>query len=192
MSDFLRPYLDLPKNKQIAINGYLINHSLGSAIQCILSGHSALEMVARTAPDTKVRLEILRNGELLEKTAAIFQELPGSVIPSASGKAHEEDGPPGGVVLGDLNLRIRQKLYIPQEVKGAVVTTIPPDSPAFQTGLREGNIILEVDRKSVKTPKMQSRFLRKTRITVFCCTSGVKVDAATWWSRKSDKQNFRI
>jgi serine protease Do len=38
-------------------------------------------------------------------------------------------------------------LQIPARVKGAIITSIEADSPAARQGLREGDIIMELDRR---------------------------------------------
>jgi serine protease Do len=67
-----------------------------------------------------------------------------------------EDGTPGkkdegvlnGVGVGDLTPETRTRLQIPARIKGALITNIDPESPAARQGLREGDIILELDRRA--------------------------------------------
>jgi serine protease Do len=41
-------------------------------------------------------------------------------------------------------------MNIPEQVQGAVITEVAPDSAAYQAGLRPGDVITELDRKPVK------------------------------------------
>ena len=52
-----------------------------------------------------------------------------------------------GVGVGDLTAEMRAQTQIPARVKGALITSIEPDSPAARQGLREGDIIMELDRR---------------------------------------------
>ena len=56
-----------------------------------------------------------------------------------------------GVYVEDLFNRFRNEYNIPNSVRaGAVVTQVDPTSAAADAGLREGDVILEIDRKPVK------------------------------------------
>ena len=54
-----------------------------------------------------------------------------------------------GVGVGEITPQIRDQLQLPPKVKGALVTNVDPDSPSAKQGLREGDIILELDKKLV-------------------------------------------
>ena len=55
-----------------------------------------------------------------------------------------------GVGVADLDQNTRAELNIPEQVQGAVITEVAPDSAAYQAGLRPGDVITELDRKPVK------------------------------------------
>ena len=48
---------------------------------------------------------------------------------------------------------IRTALNLPKEVQGAVIADIDEDSPAAKAGLREGDVIQEVNKQLVKSAK---------------------------------------
>jgi serine protease Do len=55
-----------------------------------------------------------------------------------------------GVGVQDLDGKIRQQLDVPSEVQGAVVTDLDQNSAASEAGLREGDVIMEINRQPVK------------------------------------------
>jgi serine protease Do len=45
---------------------------------------------------------------------------------------------------------VRQQVQIPADVRGALVGRVQPGSPADNAGLREGDVILQVNRKDTR------------------------------------------
>src|SRR5262245_4702484 len=59
----------------------------------------------------------------------------------------------GGVALTNINDDIRTALNLPKDVQGAVIADIDAESPAAKSGLREGDVIQEVNKQPVKSAK---------------------------------------
>jgi serine protease Do len=109
--------------------------------------------VAQCAPGTKVTLKVLRQGR--EKTFEVtLKELPNQTLASKGGGGEQGDTTSdalNGVTVGDLDSATRNQLNIPARVRGAVVVDIDQDSPAYEAGLRQGDIIQEINREPVKS-----------------------------------------
>jgi serine protease Do len=114
------------------------------------SRHLKLE-VAQTPPGSEVPVKILRDGKTKELQVTL-KELPKSdeLAQNSSGAESSSDAL-NGVVVSDLNSTVRERLDLPKDIQGAVVTGVDPDSAAYEAGLREGDIIREINRKPVKT-----------------------------------------
>ena len=52
--------------------------------------------------------------------------------------------------MSDLDQQTRQELKVPDNVKGVVITEVQPDSPAAEAGLKQGDVIEEINRHPVK------------------------------------------
>ena len=52
-----------------------------------------------------------------------------------------------------------RRLRAPSDTEGVLVSDVEQGSPAFRQGLARGDIILQVNRKSVKSPQEASRAL---------------------------------
>ncbi len=56
-----------------------------------------------------------------------------------------------GVEVSDIDAAARRQLNLPANVSGAVVTSVDPESNSADAGLRQGDVILEIDRHPVRT-----------------------------------------
>ncbi len=107
--------------------------------------------VAEVKPGQTVPIEVLRDGSAKLLRVAIGQASNNDLFAKAARNAYEEDpGALRGVMIGELNGKLRQELGIPREVQGAVVLGLQGYSAAAQAGLRPGDVILSVNRKEVR------------------------------------------
>jgi serine protease Do len=111
-------------------------------------------MVAQTAPDTKVTLKVIRDGDERTCTAKLG-ELPAEGLAKAGGEGGRGRGESGqrdalrGAEVADLDARARSQYTIPSGIRGAIITSVGPDSAAAEAGLRPGDVIVEVNRRQV-------------------------------------------
>jgi serine protease Do len=68
-----------------------------------------------------------------------------------------------GVAVADLDSQTRGELRVPRNVNGALVTEVDPDSPAYRAGLREGDVITELDRQTVRDAESAEHIARESR-----------------------------
>ena len=106
--------------------------------------------VSQTPPGTKTPVKILRDGA--QKTVDVtLKEIPRS---EQMAKADNEKAAPGdaldGVAVGDLDSAARAQLSVPKDLKGALVTSVDEASAAYEAGLREGDVIREINRQPVQ------------------------------------------
>jgi serine protease Do len=106
-------------------------------------------MVAATPVDREVKVTVVRDGkeqQLLAKVAPLDSEEAATDEPRqpAQGK--------WGMQLQDLNPQVAKQLGIKAD-QGAVVVGVQPGSPADNAAIRQGDVILEVNREPVKSVK---------------------------------------
>jgi len=63
--------------------------------------------------------------------------------------------------VGDIDGSARRELNIPSNLKGVVVTEVQPDSAAAEAGLRAGDVILEINKKPVKSAEEAVKMTEK-------------------------------
>ena len=65
--------------------------------------------------------------------------------------------------VSDLDQQTRQELKVPDNVKGVVITEVQPDSPAAEAGLKQGDVIQEINRHPVKTADEAVKLTENTK-----------------------------
>jgi serine protease Do len=125
-----------------------------------ISDSNQLRMsISMLAPGTSVELKTLRNGNE-RKVSVKLAELP---TETAKLNSHEEGGSKAleGVEVSNLNPEFAQQLGVPEKTKGVVVTSVDPDSKMADSGLRQGDVIQEVNHQSVKNVSEFQNALKK-------------------------------
>jgi serine protease Do len=115
-------------------------------------------MIGTMAPGTKVQIDVNRDGQTKNINVELG-EMPAGIAEEGAEPSPEESAQPeratvfGGVAVADLTDDIRNGLNLSKDVKGAVIADIDPDSPAAKAGLREGDVIQEVNKQPVNSAR---------------------------------------
>ena len=104
--------------------------------------------VAESAPNSKVEIKVFRNGA--ERSLAVTV---GTMPSQQVAENIETPVPTGkiGVAVQDLNPTVARELGMAAATRGVVIAQVQPESPAADSGLREGDVIQEVNRHAVTT-----------------------------------------
>src|SRR5882762_11647362 len=115
-------------------------------------------MIGSMAPGSKAQIEVNREGQT--KTLDVqLAEMPAGATEEGPETSPKEGAQPetttvfGGVAVADVTDDVRSALNLPKDVHGAVIAEIDADSPAGKAGLREGDVIQEVNKHPVKNAK---------------------------------------
>jgi S1-C subfamily serine protease len=102
-----------------------------------------------------VHLKINRNGTEKDVPITLTELRTDEVASSGPGRGGEggQPGPSGleGVAVDALTPEVARELRLEANTNGVVVTDVAPDSAAAEAGLREGDVIQQVNRKNVTT-----------------------------------------
>jgi serine protease Do len=115
--------------------------------------------VAKTAIGREVSITVVRDGRRLALTAKI-EQLAEQPRPTTASVAPEKAAL--GVEVQSLTPQIARQLGI-SERAGVLVRGVEDPSPAAEVGIQVGDVIVEVDRHSVKTVDDLTRGLRQHR-----------------------------
>jgi len=116
-------------------------------------------MIGSMPPGSKAQIQVNREGQtrmfdfqLTEMPAGVTEEGGPEGSPEESTQP-EKTTVFGGVAIADITDDVRSVLNLPKDIHGAVIAEIGADSPAGKTGLREGDVIQEVNKQPVKNAK---------------------------------------
>jgi serine protease Do len=103
--------------------------------------------VAGLAPGTKVALEIIRNGERRALTVDLGERKEETIVASIPSPPPQPEVKLG-LNVQDLTPELADKFKI-KDQKGVLISKIDPGSVAQEQGLREGDLIKEVNRQII-------------------------------------------
>jgi len=108
--------------------------------------------VAETAPGEKVPVRIWRNGSA-KTVDVLVKEIPGEDQLAKNDKSSQGESSDtlNGVTVTDINPELRQQFNVPSRIQGALVTDVDQNSAASEAGLKQGDVILEINKHAVKS-----------------------------------------
>jgi serine protease Do len=112
--------------------------------------HDLAVTVAEIKPGSDTTLTLWRNGAE-HKVAVTLGEFS-TEQQSAENSGEQGTKEPVGLALSPLTLDARNQLSVPSSVKGAVVAEVVPGSPAAESGIQTGDVIIKVGEDAVSTP----------------------------------------
>jgi len=137
--------------------------------------------VANASPAEKYTATILRDGhrksikvKLGEAEALAMNDSSDSAMPSSAGSEL-------GLALADLSASQRERLGLPDDFDGVLVTQVDPNGPAAEQGIRPGDVIARIGQRPVGTVSDAVSALKKAR------SDG---DYAALLVRRGDSQQF--
>jgi serine protease Do len=125
-------------------------------------------IVARTPVEKKVRMKVLRDKKEVVLNVAVGELKDQEVVASAPEKGEM------GLTVQRLTPQMAESLGL-EKAEGVVVTSVEPGSAAEDAGIRRGDVILEVDRRAVRSVEDYKKAMagaRKGRGVLFLVRRG--------------------
>jgi serine protease Do len=146
-----------PAEKAGLLRGDVILGFDGKEIE---NAHKLSQLAATTAPNTEVKIDLLRNGQ--QKTIVLTV----GTMPAAEGEQNmvsPEEKNDWGMMVQELTPQLARQLGLKTGTTGVVISDIQEGSPAANAGLRPGDLITEVNRTAVKNLDDFRQALRKVK-----------------------------
>ncbi len=133
---------DGPAEKAKLERGDIVTRFNGKEVD---NAHTLSRMVAATPPNTKVSLDIIREGKTITLDATIGTMPEGYGEPGGSKETNV-----WGLTVQNITPELAERFGWSKSVQGVVVSSVEPGSPAAEAKLRQGDLIQEVNRHKVK------------------------------------------
>jgi serine protease Do len=124
--------------------GDVITAFNGTAIE---NGNDLRNYVSSTAPGTTAKLTVVRDNKPEEISVTLAEQKTAAT--SSEGGSPSEEGL--GMIVEPLTPSLAQRLEVPRSTEGLAVTDVDPDGAAAAAGLQEGDVIRQVNGKSVRS-----------------------------------------
>ncbi|CAN5917603.1 Do family serine endopeptidase [soil metagenome] len=124
--------------------------------------------ISAIKPGTSVKLGVWRDGKDMTVSAKIGgdQKDEAAVVKASADKADKKADPMSyGVSLAPISKEAREGLKLDDSIKGALVASVEPGSPADDIGLKQGDFLQQVGRDAVDSPKMAADKLKEAKAT---------------------------
>jgi len=126
-------------------------------------------MISAIKPGTSVKLGVWRDGKDMSVTAKVGDQKEEAAVVKAKADqpadAKKAEPMSYGVSLAPISAEARQELKLDDSIKGAVVAAVEPGSPADDQGLKAGDVLQQVGKDMVDSPKMAAEKLKEAKKT---------------------------
>jgi serine protease Do len=130
--------------------------------KAVASNDELVRMVVQTKPGTTVPVKIIRDKQPQTMNVTVDEldlEAEGRTPEETEGDASEGFG----MSLDTLSSEQARRLRLPAGSSGAVITEVDPSGAAARSGVTPGDVILEVNRRPVRTAADAVRELQRVK-----------------------------
>jgi len=135
--------------------------------RAVESTNEVVRLVSAKEPGSSVKLTVQRSGKEVTLTAKLADRSDHigkeAAAPERGERSEEPNERKLGISVDDVTPEVLDKLDLPDDTKGVLVTRVSRVSEAFEKGVGEGDVVLEVNRAPVKSVSEYRRELGKVK-----------------------------
>ena len=128
----------------------------------VIDTNSFRNEIASTKPGTTIALQVLREGRTSEVKATLAEN---DAARGARRNAEEREGEASskyGLTVEPITPEIARQLDLDRDTKGVVISNVDASGAAASAGLREGDVIQQINGRSVRTAEEARNALNAT------------------------------
>jgi serine protease Do len=107
--------------------------------------------VAETPPGTSIPVQVDRNGQVMSLNVTLKELTADALAKNEPNGSRGDHDALTGVEVANIDRDTRLELRVPNGLRGALITQIEPSSAAYEAGLRENDVILEINRQPIQS-----------------------------------------
>ena len=127
--------------------------------------------ISARAPGTAARLRLMRDGRDQTLTVKLAErparERPdkadNSPSPPPERTKSDADNLPLGLIVRDIDRQTAERLELPRQLHGVLISRVEPMSSSFDGGIERGTVLLEINRQPVESVGDYRRIARAVR-----------------------------
>jgi serine protease Do len=120
----------------------------------VAGGDELMQTIAGRKPGTIATLQVVRDGRSLNVPVKLAEKQPRTRRSAISGDGPEpssQRGPALGLSVREMDDEFVERRQIPDGIDGVVVSRVEPMSPAFDAEIETGHVLLEINRRPVRS-----------------------------------------
>jgi serine protease Do len=115
-----------------------------------------IQTVAARRPGSQVTLQVLRDGRPMNLPVKLAERPPLDRRPTTvpvdeRPQPSSQRGPALGLMVRELDAETAEKLRLPDDADGVLVSRVEPMSPAFDADIERNHVVLEINRQAVRS-----------------------------------------
>jgi serine protease Do len=140
--------------------------------QVIADDDALIREISSRTPGSAARLALVRNGRQQSLTVKLAERpardtgrrgASGEAPPPSERRGFDPDNTLLGLTVRDLDRQTAEKLDLPRDTHGVLITRVEPMSPSFDSGIDRGAVLLEINRQRVGSVDDYHRIARAAR-----------------------------
>jgi serine protease Do len=136
----------------------------------IANDDQLIREISARQPGSAARLRLVRDGrdqtltvKLAERPARERQDRAEPSSPAPDRSRLDPENAPLGLTVRDLDRQTADRLDVPNDVHGVLITRVEGMSSSFDGGIERGTILLEINRQRIETAAEYRRLARAAR-----------------------------
>jgi serine protease Do len=125
-----------------------------------------IQIIAARKPGTTATLQVIRDGRSMNVPVKLAERPPRERRPESTQREQPQPSSQRDTSLGlsvrELDRELARRFNLPSGTAGVVVSRVEPMSPAFDAEIERGNILLEINRRPVRSIEEYERLTART------------------------------